>query len=244
MRVISKFHDYYDALMDNADSYIYNRVAYKTVLPDRLYSSKSMITNPFNKFSPEYNHKLTNDQQNYIVSLVSDVPDINRSTDSRLVVGVGGVLYTVIKNEYNGIIKLFDDSKLYDDDCVQHSKIQPVFYKNIWPWNRCDYKTIADWNSIYKTNSNNIDIFINLRTPLFVVECTCENTLIINPCLKTYALNKYFNIHTIYQDIDHFCTNVLTNIENKDTIMTDIVKRDMKGFDKYSFKKDKIIKQS
>jgi len=241
MRVISKFHDYYDALMDNADSYIYKRVTYKLDLPD--YNSSTIISGPFGKLVPNGEHHLTIEQQKYILTFIYDTPTINRSTDSKIILGVAGTLYHIVVNDYKGNVKLFDNSELYENDCAQNIKEQPI--PNNYKWlfrNTC--KTITEWDTKYKHNSNNLDIFINLKAPIFIIIGGRDKELIINPCIKDFNLHKYFNIHTIYQDIDHFCSNVLTNVENKDTIMTDIVKRDMKGFDKYSFKKDKIIKQS
>ena len=58
-----------------------------------------------------------------------------------------------------------------------------------------------------------------------------------NPILKDYGIQKIIDPFTIYQEIKFFLSNDLVEDPMKDFQITDDLKRDSKGFDKWSFRR-------
>jgi hypothetical protein len=46
-----------------------------------------------------------------------------------------------------------------------------------------------------------------------------------------------------FQEIDRFVSNELAPMDNRDTVISDVLKAETHGFDKYSFRKDKGLKK-
>jgi hypothetical protein len=89
----------------------------------------------------------------------------------------------------------------------------------------------------------NDDIFIELGCPVFTIRLdrySNINPFVItkNPILKDIGFQKVKDIFTCFQDIQTFLSNVLVKKE-VDTIISDIDLLHSKGYDKYSFRKEK-----
>ncbi len=106
-----------------------------------------------------------------------------------------------------------------------------------------------NWIQKYENNDKNLDIFLYFKTPIFIIhnEPVWEikkqiyYEIIINPFLKKYNLQKIedYNPQQMYQKIEQFLTNELAQSLDKPDNISDKLKRDAHGFDKWSFKKHK-----
>lgn len=231
MKILSSFHDYYDGLMSHdANEYHYIRNSHTLELPNQQWHSKTLIS-PFGDFDSKYEYFLATQYQEYIVKFCKEIDFLSEW----LIFGVSGKLYLFIRSydkQHTEKVKLFTSLETYENDntVYHYSKHFSVFAT----------KTIHEWMTIYNNHPNNIDVFVGLKTPIFIIERKHRNLeLTINPCLVKYGLQAFFNIHTIFQEIEQFCMNSLTNNPTPPCIMTDELRRDSKGFDKHSFKKEK-----
>jgi len=90
------------------------------------------------------------------------------------------------------------------------------------------------------------NLFIDYKTPIFNITKNSKNNtiLIICPCLKDVAFFKIKDPVTAFQEIEQFISNQL--VSDTQVIVpvgNDKVIAESKGFDKYSFRKDKQIKK-
>ena len=92
-----------------------------------------------------------------------------------------------------------------------------------------------------------LDVFVEQSTPVFSVslaeydedatgykETSWE--IDTNPCLKDFKFQTLFDPFTAYQEIDMFLNNELVNDESGKQITDNVILRDAKGFDSWSFK--------
>lgn len=99
-------------------------------------------------------------------------------------------------------------------------------------------------NSFLEINKyKNDNIFIELDCPVFTIRLdrySNINPFIItkNPILKDISFQRIKDTFTCFQDIQTFISNILVKKE-VDTIINDIDLLHSKGYDKYSFRKEK-----
>ena len=79
-------------------------------------------------------------------------------------------------------------------------------------------------------------IFQQYKTPIFLLE---ENFCKINPMLKDYFFYKIKPLHEAFREIEYYISNILVNDDFKSMQMSDKEKLTSKGFDNWSFKKEK-----
>lgn len=86
------------------------------------------------------------------------------------------------------------------------------------------------------------EVFRAVNAPYFVYKYRDPNAystdrkLIIFPILKSYTNFLNMDAYTTYQEIEMYCSGVLGIGEPETIEVSDISKRDSKGFDKFSFK--------
>lgn len=78
------------------------------------------------------------------------------------------------------------------------------------------------------------DIFLKIGSPVFLIDNREE--MVINPILKSIGFQSIIDPWTAYQEIDRYLGNDLVKDQLADFKMSDELKRDSKGFDKWSFK--------
>jgi len=154
-----------------------------------------------------------------------------------LVLGYCGKLYYFLHVRHFGT-----RSHIYTDFIFNSVKELCKVFKRITPktyW-RKSLKTnikIDEWSAPYKDGVLVEDMFFSLKTPLFALtEFEHDVQLVLNPKLKDLNLTNKFPPEKIYQDLDHYINNYLTNIEDAQLVRTDDLIRDSKGFDKWSFR--------
>ena len=80
-------------------------------------------------------------------------------------------------------------------------------------------------------------ITLKYKSPIVLIK---NDELIVNPCLKEYKFFKYMDAYTIYQELEMFVGNDLVRDTKVEVpVGSDKVLAASKGYDKYSFRKDK-----
>ena len=84
-----------------------------------------------------------------------------------------------------------------------------------------------------------VDLHIEYDSPIFIYEyeSTQFNT-IINPMLKKYEFYKVYDAYTTFQNLSMFMSGILGSKENKTVNVEDNDLKYMKGFDEKSFRKE------
>lgn len=84
------------------------------------------------------------------------------------------------------------------------------------------------------------DIYRQYRSPIVVItRLDSDNSLaaIVNPCLKDIPINKFIDSLTVMNNIEECFINTINMTSMSVPNMDDVVMRDSKGFDNFSFKK-------
>ena len=107
--------------------------------------------------------------------------------------------------------------------------------------------TYAWWNSrmnkagywdTAKKDKKYLKLFLKYKVPIFYIR---QTTLILNPCLKNLGFYKVMDTTQAFQEIEMYLSNVLVS-DTQHIIVpvgNDNVIRDSKGFDKWTFRKEK-----
>lgn len=102
-------------------------------------------------------------------------------------------------------------------------------------------------NALKSNNDVSTEIFRNLGVPYFSIVDVEEilgkrkikrevPKVLLYPKLSDYTTHLNMDAYTVYQEIEMYCSGVLGVGEPETIEVSDISKRDSKGFDKYSFK--------
>lgn len=105
----------------------------------------------------------------------------------------------------------------------------------------CSFNDSQHYRFVDEYLNDNIaeDICLELDTPVFLLYKRNRDRDIYvekNPILKDIGFQSIVDPWQTYQEIDRYIGNVLVNREIDDFVMTDELKRDSKGMDKWSFK--------
>lgn len=93
-----------------------------------------------------------------------------------------------------------------------------------------------------KFNLDDDKLFLEFQVPAFVIT---QRSVILNPTLSDYNFQQIKDPFTTYQEIEFYFSNTLTRVKDpKVPVGNDVVIANSKGFDKYSFRKDKWKKLS
>lgn len=110
-------------------------------------------------------------------------------------------------------------------------------------YNKFDDKALDDFKTnLFNNRSRIYKLFIDYKIPMFLVYSSHNSSysnheVIFNPILKDYGVQKIIDPFTIYQEIKFFLSNDLVEDPMKNFQMSDNLKRDSKGFDKWSFRR-------
>jgi len=91
------------------------------------------------------------------------------------------------------------------------------------------------------TKSNYLKYFVEYNCPVFVIRSYNyqDSELLINPKLQDYHFQAMKDPFTLHQEIAGYISGVLGTKEHEIVQISDVSMRDKKGFDKWSFKKQK-----
>jgi hypothetical protein len=225
MKIISKYHDYYDGVgaHDREPTPVYLRHSkdIKDVKIERDYLKIGRID-----FRPN-NSTFKHDRVAYI-----------------RIVGFCGKMYPFLHvTKYYGTWGNDDDEK--DEEFIyDHDRLDALEYKHYLRWlgekpglfyKRDDY--IKNLNSSEELKS----LFKKYNTPVFLLtKVWNEPYLTINPILKDFHFAKAIDPYTAYQELSMYLGNELTQ-EHQGNVPTgdDKTLASSKGYDRFSFRKDK-----
>lgn len=239
MRIISKFHDYYDSCMSYGQD---ERLIYKreTVeLPVKLSTYPKLA---------EYYQSIPAGYRGYLVW--SDI--------RRVLIGVAGKLYAgysvthgprIVSLSHRYEYAYTDEQilkKLQSSNFHSHHDQSDLlsFYlskekKRMGEQDRFTQANVRKFTPIeahdlFRQFNTPVFVYLNDRTPGFSVHNNYK--LIINPCLRDYDFQSLMDPFTAYQEISMYLGGVLGSSQDIPKETDDKIIRDSKGFDERSFK--------
>jgi hypothetical protein len=257
MRIISKFRDYYDNVVQDYEGRVWERNAYYVEFPSASYYRKQIDASATKMISVDLlNHSkpfnLSRVQQQFICDIYSDCPKLGdyfnprHDNDSVIVFGLCGQVHYLIlhrigdrfDNRVRKVYTSFESYLLDFPDC--NPTAHKFFRMGMWA---------DEWDQVYKNNKRVEEVFHLLNTPTFIIArdtapmlgiCHVAQqrgpVLFINPKLRAYEIQRAFDPYSTYQDIDRFINNDLVISEDPNIKRTDDLIRDSKGMDKWSFR--------
>jgi hypothetical protein len=210
--IVSKFHDYYDSIKTFGidKSIVYNR---KTeVIKENIFDiNKNFVFDFINDHFYYRNFRYLSNQ-----------PKI-----TKFKISICGTLY-------NGLCY---DNKFY-------YKLE-TFLQAVQNFNNAYFQEFVQRN---KHISSNFEIkdseklfnkHIEYKTPIFTFREMFRNEKIVekDSCLKEFNFEKIIDPFTMFQKIQQFISGVLTNIEKEPWPISDKLKAESHGYDKFSFRK-------
>lgn len=235
MKIISKFHDYYDSAASFYDDNIL------------LQRKKEIIDNkdvevklPYHNISVAHSYK-RGPKGNYK----------ERSANIEILYFCGKVypIYTIFTKTAN-----VKDGKRYD---YLYEKSEQIYFSSFEELinaieeenlhvsykirRKNDFKAIEEKIEKMKTYEVSPNIFEKMKSPYFISrEIGKENKIEIFPELKEVIKSFKMDAYIAYQEIEMYLGGVLGVGEKEIIEISDIDKRNSKGFDNYSFKKRKV----
>jgi len=245
MRIISKFHDYYDNIGYHSEYPVWVRKTQEYYLDGSI---------------PD----LSFDEQAFLKDMSYSMVDIDKRyipfhfITQSYTVSVCGDLYTIltITETKNGkdVTKAFTDIEKFVDTVTDDKEIKDLILGK----KRCFF--MSDRYYIHRPDSvkefhrkfGNRDILdkihINLDSPIFMVNHSRNGfyrqkggELIVNPNMRNIGLHHIIDVYTMHQKIDMYLGNTLVK-DKEAPEFSDELKRDAHGMDNWSFKKRGVNK--
>ena len=92
----------------------------------------------------------------------------------------------------------------------------------------------------YKNYPELLDLFEKHKTAIFVCDCSpYRSTVVINESLSRYGFQKVLPPMQAWQELEMYVGSYLTKPTIEEPPISDKIKAEIKGFDKFSFRKDK-----
>lgn len=237
MRIISSFKDYYDSVQ------IYGVDKTKTYVREtEVCDIKSMeyiaVSNHINKIA---------DNKYYINQLHSSC-NSKYKTDPHVfkynqifIFFCGKIFNIVIYNVFDNMTILKNIDEL-NDVIINYGNRELL---NKWQKikNYAFYFTSMkdEYTKFFniKENKQTETLFTALNSPCFCLD-VLSNTVIINPMLKKFEFYTIMDSFTTYQNITMYMDNFLIGPPKNLTEVSDKIKIDKHGYDKWSFRKEPI----
>ena len=235
MKLISKFHDYYDTALGFG------------IDPNVVYKRDSLtIDHPLAKelikFTPAHNSR----------GYYSQYDDTYKAEP--FIIGFCGKVYLgyfmrTDKKEWGGwkeitricytikeIEEFFIDNNLNTAINKFHED-QKKSAINAWWSNPFREWSVTQTIDKLKQNQDVQDVFVRYKVPVFLI--TNDDKLTLNPALNKYEFYKVVDAYTAFQEISQYMSGVLGTTEQNLTIISDKELIKKRGFDKHSFRKPK-----
>ena len=253
MRIISKFHDYYDIGMSEGQdqTLVYNRLSEEDTQPLNHYSS------------------LSGEQQKDFQRETSWVDKSMGMGYQWLVIGFCGKVFQCLMLEVD-VETPCPNSKAHKMNitkrklyCYTAGAVRQAFFKHASKDNLLEFQSrvaTSKYSMEFEHHRNSIkflnvqkrfyewnndryeDEFVKLNTPIFVVDRVVPENhrgcirMRTNVELRQYHFFKVFDPYTAFQEISMFISGVLGVGEPHMIEISDECKRDGKGFNEQSFK--------
>lgn len=248
MRIISKFHDYYDIGLSYG---IDPKVIYKR-------KTKNII------IDPTFEKNEVTKQYDIAKKVFSEFGDINTlscrvcfgnketlEVDSYGCICFCGNIYPFVEcKNYNSkkfeyLYSLSEVDKLVDG--FNSKLIYNKYYKisnNFFSRNTRDtFKKFFNYSS-KMSYDNLIDLHLYYDSPIFIYEKSNKFKIIINPKLQDFRFYKIYDSYTTFQNLSMFMSGVLGVKENEAISIADKDLKHMKGFNEESFRKEPTKKKN
>lgn len=226
MRIISKFKDYYDGLMDYSNDRL-NRVWLRK--KEEFFIPKFRLKE-IDKSHFYWGYKI---HMFYLVVAGKVYPVLRYAEEGKL----EKFKFNASGYRYYFTLEDFDKEHPEQTRSRYNSKSANVGYEK--------GKIKDDWKDFFKEYSDLTELCLEFKTPVFVIkrERTKDKDgfkCITNINLKDIEFYKVMDPYTVYQELDMFMSNVMVNDEMPPSPMSDLEKIDSHGFDrKISFRKGK-----
>lgn len=216
MKIISKYHDYYD-----------NVRAYGTDSSVMYIRKKQM----FNKGSQEYKlaYKTLKLDELFHVRLYSDF------ISNYWIISFCGKIFPIIEYYFGSFKQICHTLETAHKVIKKYSKKEQY---NVWESN--SYRSSASLRRhsvrIFEhTALNTEELHHYFKAPVFMYD-RHENQIITNPELGKVEFYKHMNAFTAYQELSQYVGGILSNTSQPPEKISDEDKKIMHGFDKWSFK--------
>jgi hypothetical protein len=247
MKIVSKYHDYYDSIMRTGydDNIVFVRRGWDDD-PIPIKSNNSWRTGSvsYSKYESVIKNYVNPDYFDF--SFMSTKPSIWKTaraiekayvkktkrrkirniTVNPYIVGFCGRFFIVYKVTY-----------VSEVDEITYKNI--VYDKNQFADNLKPAPLVGEYPDIFTGNIN--QLFLDLECPIFWLDCTMhrhkDKLLVRNPILEKVGFQKIIDPYTAYQELSMFFGSVFANDEDNMVNISDNDKARSKGFDKWSFKK-------
>lgn len=215
MRIISDFHDYYDAVMKTGMD--------KNV----IYSRTNVGFKVINKNFPPVNYNLSVSSNNYV-------------TLSTIYLGYCGQIIPLVKYENKDQVVVFNNIKSleeFSDRVGLKLRYKKSFFSRIY-WDSSNLESYDDFFKNKETDSLK-EFFFKYNVPLFLYykEKDQIRYLVTNPKLLDLNFQKFKDPYTVFQDISQYVSGVLLTNQNPMVTISDKDKVYKHGFNKWSFRK-------
>ena len=212
MRIISKFKDYYDIGQSLG------------IDPSIVYVRNTVdLTHPFNI----YNHY--GDLRWAVIGFCGKIyPVVYHSKN----IGVG------VESKTISIISYNEQEVL--SYCRQNgidTYIQTLEGNRDWTDKRSGVEKFFDTTpNCFLANFP--DLFHTNSVAIFIV-LPYQNKIVLNPLLRSWHFYKVFDSYRAFQELSMYVGGILSTPIKPVLVPTDDIMRDIKGFDRFSFRKDK-----
>lgn len=243
MKIVSKFHDYYDSLLnlyvdEKNPVWIRNEIVEETKIP-----FDGMIGSFFNK----------NFNDIYPVCTSSGVIVFCGTAYPYFIVEVdtGEPLPTTTWRNITKNIIVFDKQELIDLECEFLLKQSDWYVKRVFSKSKVTKSVDAyyadvqgyDWDKSHKEYNSPVLLFKNKRYDVNLKNKS-NSVLVVNPKLSDFNFAKIIDPYSAIQKIDMYLNNQLASDKMTPIEVSDKVMQHSKGFDhKYSFKKEPTKKK-
>lgn len=121
------------------------------------------------------------------------------------------------------------------------------------PWNKIHRKSNARWRLYIRSIEDEFesqyglekwnDFCVEQKTPtILFTHCDREYFMVLNPSLKDLEFFRVYDAYTCYQQLEQWVDNHLVHAQRPQVTLSDEMKIAKHGFDKYSFRKEKVTR--
>jgi len=249
MKIISKFHDYYDiGLSYGIDPLITYKRSKKIIKINHKKINKEK-TEHTKHFENAQNFFSFNKRYTYRPFFFNKRKTDYLDVDSFGCLCLCGKIYPFIKCKISTYQSKYSNKFEYIytlddlDELITKSKSDDIYYDYFksdskYVINRTDYDLLFNHSKGIKYNDL-IDSHIYYDSPIFIYEYGhLTFNVIINPILKEFEFYKVLDPYTMFQNLSMFMSGILGNKENKAIDISDRDLKYKKGFDEKSFRKE------
>ena len=223
MRIISKFHDYYDSIQGYGFDPTITFVRKTQEIHKHKLSKDIPDTGLYVYYSDPYGDNFK--------------PDVECYGD----IYFCGKRYRFIQTKRKEKFITYYSFESINKYILKYNKKRHIqSYINGFRFSGSQQKALKNYFIFNDNFESNVKLHEEFDSPIFVVYNTRnEPNLVINPSLKDMQFQKVFNPYSTFQEIDMFLSGVMQSPDKNMINISDKDMRDKKGFNNKSFKKDK-----